>query len=424
MDGKKRTGASLGAYIVGAYLFSVPAFAYSDSTGLLIIPQLTGALLVVYALLDVVKSRTIKIPSEILLYGLFCLWAVTTFVFGASTSETLSLGTLVKVATATLACAQLIKDDADLFAALKIFVFSILFIYLQNRGDLELLRVADRITDSDRFAGTLTNANTAAIFSMSVVWASVLLLLNSKKALLSRAAYLVPLGTALLIIYYSGSKKGFIGIGLFVLFFARLLFIRQGTSVTARGLTVVASAALIIVTGYFIYASPFFFRMQEALYGNDASTVSRLTLAGEAARVWLTNFKTFLMGVGYDNFRLFSDFQTYAHSTPLELLASTGLVGCSLFVGFLFVLFRKLLFLTRHELTQKSKSIIFSCLIFVFIFSVFMLAAVMHDSRELLPILGALAAFGQYRFRLLGQGLVKGAPAPSGGDSSAPGLQS
>ena len=413
MDQVDRSKTTFRACLVGAYLFSVPAFAYSESLGLLIIPQIIGALLVAYAILDILGSLKIKIPYEIWLYGLMGLWAAITFIFGPRTGEwgTLSLGTLIKVATATLACAQLIKDETDLLTALKIFVFSILFFYALNRDDLQFLRVAGQITEDERFAGTLINPNFAAMFSLTVIWASVHLFLHSRKKLLKGALYLVPIGLSLLVIYYSGSKKGLIGIGLYVLFLARLLYLRQ-TSFYRKVFIILASSSLIIVAGYFIYTSPFFFRIEQFIYGGSVSDARRLELAGEAIHVWLLNWKTFIMGVGYDNFRLYSSLQAYAHSTPLELLASNGLVGFSLFMGFLGLLFRKFIYLFRHALNQELKSIFFSTLIFLSLYSFFMLAEVLHDSREMLPILGCLAAYGQYQLLRLRQSQETEAPAP------------
>lgn len=189
--------------------------------------------------------------------------------------------------------------------------------------------------------------------------------------------------------------------GIFALFCARLSYIRQHSSFYKKSIIMLISSFLIIIAGYFIYASPFFFRMEQLVYGGSASDINRLTLIQEAIGVWLINLKTFVMGIGYDNFRLFSALQSYSHSTPLELLSCTGIVGFFLFMGFLYLLVRKFILLYKFALDRESRTIMFSILIFLFIFLFFTLAAVMHDSRELLPILGALAAFGQYHFRLL-----------------------
>jgi hypothetical protein len=121
MDRPADSRPTLGGYLVGAYLFSVAAFGLSDVFGLLIIPQIMGALLVGYALYDLLGTFRIKIPVEIGLYGLLGLWAAFTQLIGPRSGEGLTpgLGTLLKVVIATLACAQIIKTDGDLFTALK-----------------------------------------------------------------------------------------------------------------------------------------------------------------------------------------------------------------------------------------------------------------------------------------------------------------
>jgi O-antigen ligase len=405
---------TLGAYIVGAYLFSVPAFAYSESLGLLMIPQIMGALLVGYAALDILGKLKVKIPPEIGIYGLMGLVAVVTFFIGPDISEwgTMSLGTLIKVVIATLACAQLIKNDTDFFLALKIFVLSILVAFYQNMGDLQSLRIADKIPEMDRFAGTFTDPNTAAIFSLTVVWACLLLFLHVRKGFLSRAWLLVPLVISLVIIYYSGSKKGLMGLGLFALFFARLLYIQQRASRYKKSLVLVMASVLIVAAGYFIYISPFFFRIQQLIYGGSTGDVNRIYLARDAIGIWLMNVRTFLIGVGYDNFRFVSELQTNSHSTPLEILACNGIIGLSLFMAFLFLLFRKFYLLYKQALTPESKRTFYLIIIFLIIYSFFMLAHVLHASRELLPILGGLAAYGQYHLNRIRQSQVDGAGAP------------
>jgi O-antigen ligase len=131
-------------------------------------------------------------------------------------------------------------------------------------------------------------------------------------------------------------------------------------------------------------------------FGRAETDIKRLELAGEAIKVWLMNWKTFIMGVGYENFSSFSRYQTYAHSTPLELLASNGIIGFSLFMSFLALLFRKFFYLYRYARMQELKSTFFSALIFLSLYILFMLAEPLQESRELLPIIGGLAAFGQY----------------------------
>ena len=407
MDRTADSGPTLSGYLVGSYLFSVAAFGLSDIFGLLIIPQILGAALVGYALYDILGTFRVKIPVEIGLFGLLGLWAAFTHFIGPRAGEGLTpgLGTLLKVVVATLACSQLIKTDADLFLALKMFVFSVLFVYYQNVGEIGYLRMAGQVTEDDRFAGTLSNANTAAIFSLTIVWAAILLLVRSKRPLSSGWVYFPSIGVSLVIIYYSGSKKGLIGLALLVLFVTRLLYQRQEKTVLRRGLIVLVSAALIILAAYFIYTSPFFFRMEQLFAGiSNASDVNRYDLAREAIQVWLMNWRTFLVGVGFDNFWTFSRLGVYAHSTPLELLASTGIVGCALFLGFLALIFRKFLRLYKWAADAGPKSVYFAIVILLLIYTFFMATAVLYDAKELLPILGCLAGYGRHQLQLRKQG--------------------
>jgi len=402
MDQDVSARPSLAGYLVGVYLFSVCAFSHAEFSALQIIPQLMGAALAGYALYDILGSFRIKIPLEIGLYALLGVWAAFTHYIGPRAGEGAppSLGTLLKIVVATMACAQLIKTEADLFLALKIFVFSIVYVYIQNRGELGYLMMAGQITEEDRFAGTLANANTAAIFALTVVWACMLLLLRSRNSLTKGAQYLAPLGVSLVIIYYSGSKKGLIGLALMAFFVARLLYKRENITRVQKGLMVIAAAALIVLAGYFIYTSPFFFRMKSLFAGlSNASDANRWELARESVEVWLMNTRTFFVGVGYDNFWSYSSVGVYAHSTPLELLASCGIIGCSLFLGFLGVLGDKFLRLTRGALDGESRSLYFAIDILLVIFTFFMATAVMYDSKELLPILGCLAGYGSFRLR-------------------------
>jgi O-antigen ligase len=407
MDSLASSKPTLGGYLVGIYLFSVPAFGFAESSSLLIIPQILGALLAGYALYDVLGRFEIQIPAEIGLYALLGLWAVLTHFVGPRAGEGLtpSLGTLLKVVVATVACSQLIRTDADLFMVLRMFAFSVVLVYVQNVEEIKYLQMAGGVADEDRFAGTLSNANAAAIFALTVVWAAILMLLRAQKAWLGRVTYFVPIGVSLVIIYYSGSKKGLIGLALLVLFVTWLMYKRQEPTLLRKGLAVLVSAGLIVVAGYFIYTSPFFFRMEQFFAGmSNASDSARWDLAREAIQVWLMDPKTVFMGVGYDNFWSYSTLGTYAHSTPLELLASNGIIGLALFLGFLTLLVLKFIRLYKGATEPGSKVLHFAILVFLFVFTFFMATAVLHDSKEMLPILGCLAGFGRYQLGLTKKG--------------------
>ena len=413
MSSTPKSALQLGPILIGLYLFSVPSFGYSDASGLLAIPQLLGALLVGLALFDLIGGFRFTVPTEVVIYGLMGLWALLTFlpIPGTTSDDLQSVGTMVKVVATTLACAQLIKDEKGLFTALRIFVFSSVLVYVLNQGELQMLQITGAVSEQDRFAGTLTNANTAAIFSLSVLWAAVILMKRANFRLSAVALYVPSMAAAALILYYSGSKKGLIGLALLAVFAGRLLYIRRKPTAFQKALVAVLSLALIGAVGYAIYTSPFFFRMEQLFQGiANPSDANRLLLAKEAVDVWLSSVKTFFIGVGYDQYWKLNTLGSYAHSTPLELLACNGLVGFSLFMGFLVLLWRRFIRLYRQAVDPLLKSEYFGIILFLVFFSLFMLAAVLHESRELLPILGCLAAFGQAQ-RTLGPPAPAEAPA-------------
>ena len=90
-------------------------------------------------------------------------------------------------------------------------------------------------------------------------------------------------------------------------------------------------------------------------------------------------------------------------SSDLELLASCGIIGCSLFLGFLALLVRRFVWLYRSAADADAKSLYFAIDILLVIFTFFMLTSVLYDSKELLPILGCLAGYGSYQLRGLEQ---------------------
>ena len=71
-----RSKATIGSYLVGFYLFSVPAFSYTDEMGLNIIPQILGVTVLFYAVIDLLTTKRLNLPNEIKLYGFFVLFMV------------------------------------------------------------------------------------------------------------------------------------------------------------------------------------------------------------------------------------------------------------------------------------------------------------------------------------------------------------
>ncbi|HER08377.1 MAG TPA: hypothetical protein ENO20_05640, partial [Bacteroides sp.] len=105
----------------GTYLFSVPVFSFSAELGLNAIPQLIGAMLVVYAAADLILTGEIRRNVPLLLYVLFALWSIVPAVFSEFTNQMGSGTTLIKVMLITAAVSVLVKTRMDFIVSLSLF---------------------------------------------------------------------------------------------------------------------------------------------------------------------------------------------------------------------------------------------------------------------------------------------------------------
>lgn len=389
--------ATLGAYFVAIYLFSVPAFSYSPDLSLAFIPQLLGFLVVSYAVVDIARQKNLQVGKDIQLYGLYSIWAVLTYLFsslGGNFEQGGTLGTLVKVAAVTVAAAQLTKSRKDFNVVLAIYSSSIFLVAYLNYDLIQSLRNTTRILGTDRFDGTLANANTAAMYALSVIWTSLTIYLASSINRLLKYILMLSIPIAVWIIAFSGSKKGLLGVAILSVLISWILIKRHRKSFLKFSGAIIAAGVLLTGSVYYIYHSPFFFRLELFFTGGDTgSTAQRYYLAETAIRIWLGDVRTFLIGLGYDNFRFHNQLRTYSHSTVTETLVTTGIVGFLLYFSCLFILGKRLLKLQRIALYRDSMPSIYMGLAFVLLFVFFSINAVMCASREFWPLIALVSSY-------------------------------
>lgn len=392
--------ASLGSYLVGAYLFSVPAFSYSETMNLTFIPQIIAACVVMLAIFDILKTGNFNLSSNIKLYGYFVLWTAIAFILADDWTYGELLLTLIKVGFIVLAVNQLIKNEKDFLTAITIFNFSIVLVFYFNQDLISNLQKANKVTGEDRFAGTLTNANAAAMYALSILWSGITLLFSTGTKIFIKILTVLTVAVALWIIVYSGSKKGLIGVVLFAVFTGWLFIQENKHSFWKTLLASILALALISLTLYYVYNSPFFDRMQNMVSGDPHSTAHRIYLINTAIETWLEGGKTFLAGVGNGNFKDMNILGKYSHSTITETLVASGIIGFLLYFGSLFFLIRQFNHLRKITLGSRHFSTVFFCLILILLFLFFNSAAVMYDSRDFWPLMGVMSSYGMYISRL------------------------
>lgn len=396
--------ASFGSYLVGAYLFSVPVVSYSADLELNFIAQLFGLIVFSYAILDFIKTNHLNIPSEIKIYALFVLWVVFTTLLVGKSDNYDSLLTSLKIGLVTLGVAQLIKNDKDFHNALFIYGLSILFVAYLNYDTLKYLQFESWTVKINQFEGTLENANIVAIYSISIVWLSFLLLLSPNTKLIIKTICIVFVSIALLMIYLCGSKKGMIGIVLFALFAAWLLFQKYKFSLLRTTFAFLAGISLISGALYFVYKAPFYYRLETMpQLIESGSTEIRLYLFKSAIALWSDSGINIFLGIGHDNFRDYNTLRLYSHSTISEVLVSSGIVGFLLYFSALGLLTKNLYVQAKQFIESDHLASVINCSIFMVIIFFFNATAVLYSDRELWPLIGIIGSYSLF----LGKSLLK-----------------
>lgn len=383
---------TVGGFLAGIYLFSVPILSYSESLGLFMIPQYIGFLLVLYAVYDLFKSKQFTRSRFALFYVLFTIFSIISYLYSEHKEQTEPILTLVKVMIITVSITQLIKNRMDYSLCLFIFFISIFIALYLNYGEILRMRSSDSFSEEERFAGSFANANTAALYCLAVFWAGFTWLFYVRGKSLLKIIIIPGLLLALLVTLYSGSRKGLLGLGLISVGVAWVTLKLFGTTHFRRvliGLCILAAMAFLFK---FLYHSPFFYRLQGMFEGESSSNV-RSELFRQAIAIWSGSLKNLVMGIGINNFKFYNDYFAYSHSTISETLVSTGIIGFVLyFAGFL------VSFADYHKLYKMHNSnyqtVVLLNLFMLFLTLFFNSTAVMFDDRLFMPFLGIISAFG------------------------------
>lgn len=177
--------------------------------------------------------------------------------------------------------------------------------------------------------GPKSNPNSLGILMLYGMFA---VLYNKKHKLGEVLGMLVSMLLFFYVVILTGSRKSLISGALLCMVWL-IAFVRDTHKIANKREKRLKYALLLIVLVigwvYFAkhYANTASFTRLQTLF-NDGSSFVRMGMYREAVELFKTSK---LFGIGFDQFRVLSSFDTYSHSTYAEVLACGGILGCVVF---------------------------------------------------------------------------------------------
>ena len=393
--------SDLTTVIAGIQLAAVFLFSNSDRLGAAWLPQVLAIVLVMVFVANYAGRpiRTIRIPVPIVLYICWVLLAVISTVLGPMNPEArVTCVTLVKVAVVTCLLSIIVRTPRQLTQISVIIICSFFITVILNRDDIATIRdamAAGILTDSSRLDGTMGNANVFGMYAVAVCWLGILLILTASGTLVRLLALpAIPLGVAIAL--WTQSRKAILAIPLSVAM-ALILFVAtqpRGQSmriwVRKHVLIITTGVGLMAIATLLVLHSPYGSRVRDLLSGKtDESAARRADMARTGMRLWT---RCPILGAGLHRFRIYYG-DSYSHSTPIEVLTSTGLIGLTVYFSALILLVTRIFVLTKTAIDDDVLRAGIVVAVSTLLFSLFNLFAVMHSDRLLWPLIGGFSGF-------------------------------
>lgn len=383
----------LPAVICSLAVVSVALFGHTE--GLTIIPQAISALAVGLAI-PVLFVRLPRFHIAVLAFTtLLAYWGTT--ITGIS-EEWVSYQSLIKMYALALAAHVTCRSERHLLLLFGAYSATGLINVALNWGDLKGLavsaEVAGNLADKDRFAGTFGNANTAGIYATTALLLAVIFFYGSKRWL----RWLVLLSGGLggiAILYFTGSRKAMLALGLTAMFIP-WMGAQQGGPGQLKwlkwSLLCAATVALCaLLFSQLPYTERLFVQFRDGVHA-EASSHERADMVEGAVELW---WEYPLFGCGFDGFARLSGFQGYSHSTFTEVLCNGGIFGMVLVGIFYGLPGYQLIRITFLRLKPSERSLHIGLLGLWLQFVLFCLFAVMWYNADNLCLFMAMCGYLQ-----------------------------
>jgi O-antigen ligase len=371
---------------------AVPVLSYQE--GLSYIPQLLALL----SLLTVATKVARQYPKGVGVHRGMIAYGTLVLLFGFTLLEDPGIWngylTLIKVFGMALAAHFAFRSPKTLVILFGTYCLAAVITVAANWSDLQDLHYAFETgaMKGQRFSGTFGNANTAALYGI-MTSLSALIVVAGSKFKMRWLILCVGLGCGMLLVYFSGSRKGMLGLMLLALFSPFIVFEFRKIRLT----TVLKFAALVPVLLFgawtLIVALPNSQRLTDLFTegaDTDGSTAERYAMLIDAIKLWLKNP---ILGSGYDGFARHSAYGVYSHSTFAEILCNAGIVGMICIIIFYVFPVWDLARLIIMSNLIGLRSLHVGLLGFWILFGVFSIFSVLFEARDFIPMGAAITGY-------------------------------
>jgi O-antigen ligase len=321
--------------------------------------------------------------------------------FTVTSDEWVSYISYVKLALMAIAVHIVIRTPKHLLVLLGIYCIAGSLAVVLNWTEIREIRymmdAGATTAERMRLDGTFANANRAGAFAATVTVSSLVAFFNIRNGV-RWLVLLCGVGSGLLIGGLSGSRMGMLGMllaGLAVPVMAtasdRRPFLIKAAKAT--GLAIVGGGLLLGALSQF----PQFERMKRLTEGAaaDGSTETRWAMAQDSLRIWA---RYPIVGAGYRGFEKVSEFPgRFSHTTFGEVVANAGLIGFVLISLFYGLPTLHLYSLAHHSRSNQLRRLAVALLVFGAVFFTCSVFAVLHGSKDLIPIWAAVCGVVQHQ---------------------------
>lgn len=277
-----------------------------------------------------------KLPTEVFIYIIWIVWVLCGWFIATDKYLYLqSLLTIIQIGTLIF----LISANTSLYKNLSIIMIAIaiggIIVGISSYLSGEF-QIASDIEARSQASGITKNANSFAYHLLFVIFA-IFYFWEKKSSILWRILLLAFVVGIMIAVIFSGSRKGFLGVLAFLALW--YLFCQSKKFLKNTSTTFVVLLLLIVGTYYttnYVMSQTYLGKRFEHLekYGDSI----RIMLYKEGFEMIRNNP---IMGVGLDNFRVFSASGLYSHSDYIEVAADTGIVGFFLYFLIYLLLWRR-----------------------------------------------------------------------------------